>query len=69
MRTADQIRKETYGLDFETEYKRLQEKNLYIQEENEKKLKANQQMWQQIVDEKDKEIDWLKSVINGILHI
>lgn len=55
-------------LDYETEYKRLQEKNLYIQEENEKKLRANQQMWQQIVDDKDKEINWLKSVINGILH-
>lgn len=69
MSKADEIRKEACGLDYESEYKRLQEKNLYIQEENEKKLQANQQMWQQIVDEKDKEIDWLKSVINGILHI
>ena len=65
---ADEMKKETCGLDYETEYKRLQEKNMYIQEENEKKLKANQQMWQQIVDDKDKEINWLKSVINGILH-
>lgn len=63
------MNKETCRLDYETEYKRLQEKNLYIKEENEKKLQANQQMWQQIVDEKDKEIDWLKSVINRILHI
>lgn len=61
--------KKICGLDYETEYKRLQEKNIYIQVENEKKLQANQQMWQQIVDDKDKEINWLKSVINRILHI
>lgn len=60
---------EKCGLDYEEEYSRLQEKIYYIQEENEKKLKANQQMWQQIVDDKDKEINWLKSIINGILHI
>lgn len=69
MSKADEIKKETCSIDYELEYKRLQEKNLYIQEENEKKLKANQEIWQQIVDEKDKEINWLKSVINGILHI
>lgn len=40
-----------------------------MQEENGKKLNVNQEMWQQIVDDKDKEINWLKSVINGILHI
>lgn len=62
MSKADETNKETCQLDYETEYKRLQE-------ENEKKLKATQQMWQQIVDDKDKEINWLKSVINGILHI
>lgn len=60
---------EKCGLDYKEEYSRLQEKICYIQEENEKKLKANQQMWQQIVDDKDKEINWLKSIINGILHI
>lgn len=69
MSKADEIKKETCSIDYEVEYKRLQEKNLYIQEENEKKLKTNQQMWQQIVDDKDKEINWLKSVINRILHI
>ena len=69
MSKADEIKKETCSIDYELEYKRLQEKNLYIQEENEKKLKANQEIWQQIVDDKDKEINWLKSVINGILHI
>ncbi len=69
MSKADEINKETCQLDYETEYKRLQEKCIYIQQENEKKLHANQQIWQQIVDEKVKEIDWLKSVINGILHI
>ncbi len=37
--------------------------------ENEKKLEANSQFYQQLIDEKDKEISWLKSVINGILHI
>jgi len=60
---------ETCGLDYEAEYKKLQEKICYIKEENEKKLKANQEMWQQIVNDKEKEINWLKSVINGILHI
>lgn len=40
-----------------------------INKETERKLQDIQQMWQQIVDEKDKEIDWLKSVINRILHI
>lgn len=63
------MNREVCSIDYETEYKKLQEKNIYIQEENEKKLKANQEMWQQIVEEKEKEIDWLKSVINGILHI
>lgn len=63
------MNKEVCNIDYETEYKKLQEKNIYIQEENEKKLKVNQEMWQQIVDDKEKEINWLKSVINGILHI
>ena len=40
-----------------------------INKETENKLQAIKQMQQQIVDEKDKEIDWLKSVINRILHI
>ena len=69
MSKADEMKEKICNIDYETEYKKLQEKIFYIQEEKEKKLKANQQMWQQIVDEKDKEIGWLKSVINGILHI
>lgn len=40
-----------------------------LEVENEKKLEANSQFYQQLIDEKDKEISWLKSVINGILHI
>lgn len=69
MSKVDDMNKETCSIDYKTEYKKLQEKNLYIQEETENKLQAIQQMWQQIVDEKDKEIDWLKSVINRVLHI
>lgn len=61
--------KETCGLDYKAEYEKIQEKLCYIKDENEKELNANQQMWQQIVNDKDKEINWLKSVINGILHI
>lgn len=63
------MNKEVCSIDYEIEYKKLQEKNMYMQEENEKRLIANQEMWQQIVDDKEKEINWLKSVINGILHI
>lgn len=63
------MKQETCGLDYEMEYKKLQEKICCMQEESEKKLKANQEMWQQIVNDKDKEINWLKSIINGILHI
>ena len=62
-------KEETCSMDYEFEYKKLQEKNLYMQKDNEKKLKVNQEMWQQTVDDKDREINWLKSVINGILHI
>lgn len=60
---------ETCGLNYEREYTRLQEKIYCMQEENEKKLKENQEIWQQIVDEKNKENSWLKQVINGVLHI
>ena len=70
MSKANEIKdKETCSMDYKTEYKKLQEKNLCIQKENENKLKVNQEMWQQIVDDKDKEINWLKLVINRILHI
>lgn len=60
---------ETCGLNYEREYTRLQEKIHCMQEENEKRLKENQEIWQQIVDEKNKENSWLKQVINGVLHI
>ena len=60
---------EVCQLNYETENKRMQEKISIMQEENVNKLRNNQQMWQQIVDDKDKEIHWLKSIINRILHI
>ena len=60
---------ETCELDYKAEYKRMQEKICYMKEEYEKKMRNNQQLWQQIIDDKDKEIKWLKSVMNGILHI
>jgi len=69
MSKTNEMVKEECSVDYEIEYKRLQEKNLCIQEETEKKLKVIQQKWQQIVDDKDKEIGWLKSIINRILHI
>ena len=53
MSKADEIKEEACSINYESEYKRLKEENLYIRQENEKKLQANQQMWQQIVDEKE----------------
>lgn len=60
---------ETCELDYKAEYNRLQEKICRMKEEHEKKLNTNEQLWQRIIDDKDKEIKWLKSVVNGILHI
>lgn len=61
--------KEICGLDYEAEYNKMQEKICYMKEEYEMKMRDKEQLWQQVIDVKDKEIKWLKSVVSGILHI
>lgn len=49
---------EKVSIDYEKEYKRLQEM-----------IKGNNEVYNQIIEQKDKEILWHKRVIEKMLHI
>lgn len=61
--------KETVGIDYEAECKRLQREICRIQEEYEIKLKYSEEQKLDNERELNKEIEWLRKVINSILHI
>ena len=57
------------GIDYEKEFHRLEEIIARNRYEYEKTLQARDEQYAGIINEKQKEIDWLKSVISGVLHI
>jgi Skp family chaperone for outer membrane proteins len=61
--------KENVGIDYECECNRLMKEICRIKEEYDMKLKYMEE--QKIADERklNEEIEWLKKVISGILHI
>lgn len=67
------VSEECVGLDYKKEYEQLKEKSAYeiamIKEEHEKRLRNQEIELTGIINTQQKEIDWLKSVIKGILHI
>ena len=65
MSEADEI----VTMDYEKEYKMLREQIYEIKCEHEKQLIGIEKSHKELISIKDKEIQWLKSVINGILHI
>jgi len=60
---------ETIKLDYEREYHRLLAQIAKTDEEHKQQLQEKDEFYNQIINQKDKEIEWCKSVINGILHI
>lgn len=60
---------EKTSFDYRTECNKLLEKIKDIQREKENELKAKDNLYNQIIDYKDKEIKWLKDLISGILDI
>lgn len=61
--------KDTIGPNYEAKCKNLEKEISYIKEEFDKKLKDQQDFYNQVIIEKDKEIAWNKKIIAGILHI
>lgn len=57
------------SINYEKEYKRCQEIICKMKEEHEEQLQEETRFYNQILTQKDKEIEWYKNVINGILHI
>ncbi len=60
---------ETIRLDYEREYHRLLAQIARTDEEHKQQLYEKDEFYNRIINQKDKEIEWYKSVINGILHI
>ncbi len=60
---------EKISLDYEREYKRLLAQIANTDEEHKRQLYEKDEFYNRIINQKDKEIEWYKSVINGILHI
>ncbi len=54
---------------YETKCEDLKSKMKEIVEKHENQLMEERRMFSQMLEQKDKEIEWYKSVINGILHI
>jgi len=61
--------KETVGINYECECNRLREEICRIKEEYDIKLKCSEEKRLDIERKLNKEIEWLKNVINSILHI
>ena len=57
------------SIDYRKEVENLQEIIARNRYEYEKTLQARDEQYAGIINEKQKEIDWLKSVISGVLHI
>ncbi len=60
---------ETVGINYEHRCKCLEEEINHLKEENDLKLKINDENWRITVETQNKEIEWLKNVISCILHI
>lgn len=63
------MEKETVGIDYEYRCKCLEEKINRLKEENDIKLKCSEEQRLDIERKLNKEIEWLRNVINSILHI
>lgn len=65
--------KSTVDLDYKAEYKKLREKHDYeinkIHCKYEDEIREKNKMWRDTINTQQNEINWLKSVIRGILHI
>ena len=65
--------KNTVDLDYKAEYKKLREKHdceiNEIHRKYEEELRTKDKTWRGITNEQQEEINWLKSIIKGILHI
>ena len=57
------------SIDYRKEVENLQEIIARNRYEYEKTLQARDEQYTGIINEKQKEIEWLKSVISGVLHI
>lgn len=56
-------------INYEKEFERLKEEIKRRDEEHKQQLQSQNEFYNQIINQKDKEIEWHKNVINGILHI
>ena len=63
------MEKETVGIDYECECNSLREEICKIKEEYDIKLKCSEEQRLDVEKKLNKEIEWLKKVISGILHI
>ena len=61
--------KETVGIDYKCECNRLREEICRIKEEYDIKLKCSEEQRLDVERKLNKEIEWLRKVISGILHI
>lgn len=61
--------KETVGIDYKCECNRLREEICRIKEEYDIKLKCSEEQRLDVERELNKENEWLRNVINSILHI
>ena len=63
------MEKENVGIDYEYRCRCLEEEINHLKEENDIKLKCSEEKRLDIERELNKEIEWLRNVINSILHI
>lgn len=57
------------SIDYEKENKELKQEIDKIKAKSDFNLKCNDEKWKAIVNTQSNEIEWLKKVISGILHI
>ena len=63
------MEKENVGIDYEYRCRCLEEEINRLKEENDIKLKCSEEQRLDIERKLNKEIEWLRKVISGILHI
>lgn len=63
------MEKENVGISYECECNRLREEICRIKEEYDIKLKCSEEQRLDVERELNKENEWLRNVINSILHI
>ena len=63
------MEEEIVGIDYEHRCKSLAEEINHLKKEQDLKLKINDENWRITVEKQNEEIEWLKKVISGILHI